>query len=1380
MRVGQLEKAEIYYNYVIQNVKRKKWEFYAAANSNIAVLMMQMNRRKDLTIKFARQGLDAAARVYKPDTLEHYHHLRVLLFVLMFYNEHTQIEATLDEARAFPALERALFLAGMSYSKGRIDDAAHVLNRALVSVDYEVEANQGLMALTKTKSVFLSTNDLKGVDTLPTLVEDSTSQKASEKDGVVNVGVAEHDHVMFQGVDGEGEGNIAATAAVKDTGPAKIDFVKTTRNVQDLICYALVSKCSRVYFMTSSLHFSNSKSTFLYLLPVYMRNILTFCIYILHRSSQIKYNLTVLVATKNAMLQGATAAAAAAATERRESKSMSASQKEHQFSAYALKVPDGDLPSSLQTSKQQALIFSLENVDVALYLKQAAEALERACLMVKVEMAERYHTPFTTYVEENSEIVAKPSIRRFDGYGMYDVAMVPQLILSHVLAVQGELDVTGAVLLKSVRMQRAAMMVETVEGPAASTGADGDSFGNDAFSETGSLASIATGSVAAGYEEMKAERNRQGSSGKSNVAVFGREDIEEQQLLIRALRRFEAAAIQVSSGLSDLSEAIVQLKKPQVIDDDASIESSDSVLSLGSGRYYKSKKYGRLRRVAGQSLSGKNNTGASPGGPPPVEQYAVDIDTAAEMLKEPSFNPYSSQKPSQNNLGGGKLSQKNSVSAAADGLSRHGVTLDDLATKTANKDVALVADLVDAYQSLRLMAKGDETSVNAVATSTAAALASVGVMLSNVTGKVKQRKKKIKPNRYPSGHVRELRYQVGAVDVDKDEEQPITVKSEMMPFVKRHGRSVVSTYLQWALSVTGGIGYGFMGLGSHSSMQQSVEMNCMSTESGQLLWEVYARLAQLEADFRKEDAESKVNRQSYRVEEQRNRFLLNVVMAKVSMQLGMKEECARAVDMMTKVLAELKKNTKPPVGEVVFSALALRFQLDLEQLQIPLAVSCHTRMHALMETIAKAKEYLSFAEKTRDVQLQRDALKRIANALVEVGVMAQFVKDEEEAMKVEKSAVKKKTTTTTAVGVKAEDLLKWSPKELEKLEVDDEKWVAKFGRLRALYYLDKMRALVPVEADEGETRRNFVARRRSTFKEVPGGLMKHKSISSHASSIATKSRGDDDEEEDEDDDEDDDDSDDEDDDDDGDADSVIDETAEHEAMLKYTRDQASEWNLSLETYATVTSTRPKAETSGMGGGMFFFDKAKRRLEEMESEDRASTGLHNNVLRNDPKVFRDFFDFGIKVVGSGEEISDESNGEDSDPETKRRRRQEEEARHRDDASLASQDESLGEHGKGRTSKLAHGGKRVPPSVKGRAAARKGAKSPGKHVTMVDGEEVPHEDESTTLDPPPPVGVRPRGQSPDTRLGDITADSTLTNMKPEMTRTNSTAREKSNRK
>ena len=233
-------------------------------------------------------------------------------------------------------------------------------------------------------------------------------------------------------------------------------------------------------------------------------------------------------------------------------------------------------------------------------------------------------------------------------------------------------------------------------------------------------------------------------------------------------------------------------------------------------------------------------------------------------------------------------------------------------------------------------------------------------------------------------------------------------------------------------------------------------------------------------------------------------------------------------------------------------------------------------------------------------------------------------------------------------------------------------------------------------------------------------------------------------------------------------------------MLKYTRDQASEWNLSLETYATVTSTRPKAETSGMGGGMFFFDKAKRRLEEMESEDRASTGLHNNVLRNDPKVFRDFFDFGIKVVGSGEEISDESNGEDSDPETKRRRRQEEEARHRDDASLASQDESLGEHGKGRTSKLAHGGKRVPPSVKGRAAARKGAKSPGKHVTMVDGEEVPHEDESTTLDPPPPVGVRPRGQSPDTRLGDITADSTLTNKKPEMTRTNSTAREKSNRK
>ena len=1102
------------------------------------------------------------------------------------------------------------------------------------------------------------------------------------------------------------------------------------------------------------------------------------------------------------MNQGAshTVAATAAATERRES--ISISSKERKGSAYALKVPEGDFPSTLKTSKQQALVFSLESVDVTLYLKQAAEALERACLMVKVEMAERYHTPFTTYVEENSEIVAKPSIRRFDGYGMYDVAMVPQLILSHVLAVQGELDVTGAVLLKAVRLQRAAMMKETVEVSASSTIADGDSFGNDAFSETASLSSVATGSIAAGYEEAKAERSRQGSAGKSNVVVFGREDIEEQQLLLRALRRFEAAAVQVSSGLSDLSEAIVHLKNPQVIDDDASIESSDSALSLGSGRYYKSKKFGRLRRVAGQTPQGTNNTAASPGRPPPLlVQYAVDIDTAAEMLRDSSsFNPFNSQKPSQNNLLSAKSSHNNLLSAkpsqnnlvstaAADSHHRHAAMIDDLATKTANKDVALVADLVDAYQSLRLMAKGDETSVSAVAASTAAALASVGVMLSCATGKAKQRKKKIKPNRYPSGHVRELRYQVTAVDVDKDEEQPITVKNEMMPFVKRHGRSVVAAYVQWALSVTGGIGYGFMGLGSQSSMQQSVEMNCMSTESGQLLWEVYARLAQLEVNFRKEDAESKVNRQSYRVEEQRNRFLLNVVMAKVSMQLGMKEECARAVDTMTKVLAELKKNTKPPVGEVVFSALALRFQLDLEQLQIPLAVSCQTRMLALMDTIAKAKEYLSFAEKTREVQLQRDALKRIANALVEVGVMAQFVKDEEEALKVDKSAVKKKTTTVP--GVKAEDLLKWSPKELERLEVEDEKWVAKFGRLRALFYLDKMRALVPMDAEEGETKRNFVPRRRSTFKEVPAGLMKQKSVGSHglpmATLMASKGDEDDDDEDDDDDDDEDDSEEDDDDDDDGDADSVIDESAEHEAMLKYTRDQASEWNLSLETYATITSTRPKAETAGMGGGMFFFDKAKKRLEEMESEDRVTTGIHNNVLRNDPKAFRDFFDFGIKVMGAGEELSDESNGEDSDPETKRRRRQEE-ARHRDDASLASHDDSLGEYSKGRTSKHGSGtGKRAPPaSVKGRAT-RKGANK--KHVTMADGEEVPNEDENATFDgapvalqPPPPVGVRPRGQSPDSRLGETTADSNNMNTKPDqISRKNSVlAKEKSTRK
>ena len=160
-------------------------------------------------------------------------------------------------------------------------------------------------------------------------------------------------------------------------------------------------------------------------------------------------------------------------------------------------------------------------------------------------------------------------------------------------------------------------------------------------------------------------------------------------------------------------------------------------------------------------------------------------------------------------------------------------------------------------------------------------------------------------------------------------------------------------------------------------------------------------------------------------------------MAKVAVQLGLRAECERAVETMQKVVADLRRHTRPISTETVFSALALRYQLDLDQLLLPVAATYKSRMHATMDTIVRSKAYLAHAERAEDVQLQRDALKRIMNALVEVGAMAQLDKEEEEAAKADAAGAskRKKTAVVAQPLAKPSDILRYSPKEMDALEV---------------------------------------------------------------------------------------------------------------------------------------------------------------------------------------------------------------------------------------------------------------------------------------------------------------------------------------------------------
>jgi len=320
-----------------------------------------------------------------------------------------------------------------------------------------------------------------------------------------------------------------------------------------------------------------------------------------------------------------------------------------------------------------------------------------------------------------------------------------------------------------------------------------------------------------------------------------------------------------------------------------------------------------------------------------------------------------------------------------------------------------------------------------------------------------------------------------------------------------------------------------------------------------------------------------------------------------------------------------------------------------------------------MSLLTHAKSYDRAAAKTGDLQLQRDALKRIMNALVEVGVMAQLDKEEEEAAKAEAAGAvgaskRKKAFAAAQQAAKPSDILRYSPKEMDALEVHDEQWVARFGRLRALHYLERMRALAP--DDDGEVH--------STTGRS-GSMMGYRGSTTGRGSVVTSriatflGRN----EEDENEDKDGSDTDSDDSDASGHGPDAVDEEAEHADMLNYAHKHPPEWVLTLDTYNAVYSTRPRSAVMHLSGGTFFQEKARRRAEELASEVEA-----NGTLAASGKTFFDYFEYGLPLAedDDGDEEALDS-GDDSDPEVKRRRTEEAAARGATagDASAASSDE-----------------------------------------------------------------------------------------------------------
>jgi hypothetical protein len=426
-------------------------------------------------------------------------------------------------------------------------------------------------------------------------------------------------------------------------------------------------------------------------------------------------------------------------------------------------------------------------------------------------------------------------------------------------------------------------------------------------------------------------------------------------------------------------------------------------------------------------------------------------------------------------------------------------------TAKHNPDMAVTREIIESYRSLTSLLEGDSGMLAQAATNAIAALHRCGVPLAAKTGrleKVKEKEKvivevpvekeEVKEPEKGTGTKKETSTKKGdkkdkapavvkksklrasrATSVAEVPQLPIyedpteggtdigysagkhdssTVRSELLPFTKQVGRSLVSLWAHWAISASGGLGYGFMCLGtSPAEVELCGVPQIAQREKMDLLWEVRSRLSEVEDGLcRKYDA-SKIEHIPINLEEQRDRFLLNLALAKVCAQLNLSRECGMAISVMEAILVDLQTYSVPPTAEPLLAAITCRCKLDLEEWMMPLDIAMEKKVQRLLSDLQTAKQYYAHAEKAADVQLQRDALKRIINIYVEA------------------SGTPMARGEDPIADGSMESLMLYNVRDIEEREKVDTIFLRKFGKLRALAYLKKLKFLAVPDPEGTET-----------------------------------------------------------------------------------------------------------------------------------------------------------------------------------------------------------------------------------------------------------------------------------------------------------------------
>ena len=231
------------------------------------------------------------------------------------------------------------------------------------------------------------------------------------------------------------------------------------------------------------------------------------------------------------------------------------------------------------------------------------------------------------------------------------------------------------------------------------------------------------------------------------------------------------------------------------------------------------------------------------------------------------------------------------------------------------------------------------------------------------------------------------------LDYDSSMHDKAMVRSELLPFINNFGGTDVALWVQWALSESGGVGYGLFGQISPATSVEGILVSKSSMKDPDVktydsfLKEVRARLLEVENDIDKRI----ISDRDYRQGEKEERILLNAALAKIAAQIGIKEQVAKHVEMMENLVMSLKLiNTRNlQNGDVHYIALAKRFRLDYEEWDTPTFLLPDKLLQRLMDLLQIAKDYLNAAEICCDWNLKKDAYKRIINIFCDISNIPQ-------------------------------------------------------------------------------------------------------------------------------------------------------------------------------------------------------------------------------------------------------------------------------------------------------------------------------------------------------------------------------------------------------